>query len=232
MLIDKELTDEINALIKKAVFQFNRRNLDEAREMFFKVLEKDPSNPEANYYIGLILSKEDKWERAVVHFKSVVDLGSNFLYTQQCRMLLGLIYFKNNEFKRAEYEFKEVLKSNVNIVQVYAALSAIKYYLNEDEEAVRYAEKAYEIDPFNLNAKNTYAYLLCEYEIDIEKGLEMLREVVRVKSNNPAYLDSLAWAYYKKGDIKAALASLRQALDISENNPEIKEHFDIVYGAL
>lgn len=204
----------------------------ECRALFEAVLEKDPTNPEANYYLGLMYCKKNNWSKAVLHFKNVVDLGVNFLYTYQCRMLLGYIYFNNQNYERAEYEYLEVLKSNLNIVQVNAALAAIKYHLNDREAALKYAEKACKQDSYNLNAKNTYAFLLCEYDIDVDRGLEMLREVIRIKPHNAAYLDSLGWAYYKKGDKRAALASLRKAVEISNNHPEIKKHFEHVYHNL
>jgi len=229
-LSNKNLSNKISRILEDAVFNYNRRNLSEATELFRAVLEDDPVNPEANYYLGIIYSKDEKWTKAVVHFKAVVDMESNFLYTQQCRMLLGYIYFKNKDYKRAEAEFLYVLDSNVNIVQVYAALAAIKYHLGEKDEALMYAEKACDIDNYNLNAKNTYGYFLCDYEVDIPKGLEMLREVVRIKPANPAYLDSLGWAYYKKGDKKAALASLKKASEIAGSNLEIKEHIREVYN--
>ena len=228
VLIDKLPINNIGKILQEAILQFNRKNTDSSRNLFFKVLEKDSANPEANDYLGLMYSKENNWQKAVVHLKSVVDMGLNFLYTQQCRMILGFIYFKNKEYKRAEYEFLKVLKSKINIVQTYAALAAIKYYLNESEEAIGFAEKACDIDPFNLNAKNTYGFLLSDYEMDIPKGIEMLREIIRIKPNNPAYLDSLGWAYYKKGDKKASIASLKKAIEISNNNSEIKEHLNIV----
>ena len=228
-MIDKIDVKNINKILQKAILQFNRKKTKSSKELFYKVLEKDPTNPEANYYLGLAYSKEQNWQKAVVHLKAVVDMSVNFLYTQQCRMVLGYIYFNNKEYKRAEREFLEVLKSKVNIVQVYAALAAIKYYLDEKEEAIKYAERACDVDSYNLNAKNTYGYFLCDFEIDIPKGLEMIREVVRIKPNNPAYLDSLGWAYYKKGDIKAAFTSLKKAIEISKNNPEITQHFEMIY---
>ncbi len=228
-MIDKVDAENINKILQKAILQFNRKNIDSSKDLFFKVLEKDPSNPEANYYLGLAYSKELNWKKAVVHLKAVVDMSVNFLYTQQCRMVLGYIYFNNKEYKRAEIEFLEVLKSKVNIVQVYAALAAVKYYLGEKKEAIKYAEKACDVDSFNLNAKNTFGYFLCDFEVDIPRGLEMIREVVRIKPNNPAYLDSLGWAYYKKGDFKAAITSLKKAMEFSENNPEITEHYKFIY---
>ncbi len=228
MIIDKKLTEEVNDLLKQAVLNYNRKKVDESKQLFLDVLDKDPSNPEANYYLGLIYAKDEHWAKAVLHFKNVVDLGANFLYTQQCRMLLGLIYFQNQDYKRAEIEYLEVLKSNVNIVQVYAALAAIKYYLDEKEEAIDYAQRAYDMDIYNINAKNTYAFLLCDYGIDIDKGLDMLKEVVRLKPNNAAYLDSLGWAYYKSGNKNLALVSLKKAVDLAKDYPEIKKHFEIV----
>lgn len=115
------------------------------------------------------------------------------------------------------------------MVQVYAALAAIKYCLDEKEEALKYAEKACDIDSYNLNAKNTYGFFLCDYDVDIPKGIEMLREVVRIKPNNPAYLDSLGWAYFKKGDKRAALASLKKALELSNDDPDIISHIELIY---
>ena len=117
-------------------------------------------------------------------------------------MILGYIYFCNKDFKRAENEYLQVLKSKVNIVQVYSALASIKYYLNEEKEAVKYAEKACDVDTYNTNAKNTYGFLLCDFEIDIPRGLDLLKDVVRLKPHNAAYLDSLGWAYFKNGDQK------------------------------
>ncbi|MCK4796175.1 MAG: tetratricopeptide repeat protein [Spirochaetes bacterium] len=227
-MIDKLTINNIDKVLQEAILQFNRKNVESSQNLFFIVLKKDPINPEANYYLGLMYARKNNYSKAVIHLKTVVDMGANFLYTQQCRMILGFIYFKNQEYKRAEYEFLEVLKSKVNIVQVYAALAAIEYYLGEKKEALKYAKKACDIDALNLNVKNTYGFFLCDYEIDVPKGIEMLREVIRVKPNNPSYLDSLGWAYYKKGDKKAAIASLKKALEISDNNPEIKIHFDIV----
>lgn len=220
----------INKLIKDAIFSYNRKNFDEARLLFLDVIDGDPTNPEANYYLGLMYAKESNHQKAVVHLKNVVDHGTNFLFTTQCRMILGYIFFKNKEYERALYEFKEVMESKLNLVQVYSALAAVYYELDDRNKALEYAEKAYQMDQFNLNAKNTYAFFLSDFELDVPKSLDILREVVRVKPNNPAYLDSLGWAYYKKGDVKASVMSLRKAIEINKSYTDALEHYDIVTG--
>ncbi|HBD96023.1 MAG: hypothetical protein A2015_16620 [Spirochaetes bacterium GWF1_31_7] len=221
--------NEIQKNLQEGINNFNRKSVNESIKLFEKVLESDPMNPEANYYLGLIYSKDKRYDKSVLHLKVVVDMGISFIFTHQCRMILGYIYYQNDEFDRAEYEFTEVLKANFNITQVHAALSAVYYKKEMFEKAFEEASKAYTLDNFNINAKNTYGFLLCDLGKDPKKGVEILREVVRLKPDNPAYLDSLGWAYYKNGDVKAGIASLRMALDRSKA-PEIQDHYDKMAG--
>lgn len=218
----------INTDLKEAIKKFKRIKYDNSKDLLYKVLESDPINPEAHYYLGLIFSKEENWQKAIVHLKTIIDLGINFIFTNQCRMLLGLIYFKNKEFDRAEKEFSDALESEENTGKIYAALSSVYHYMNEKEKAFNYAKQAYDNDPYNINAKNTYGYLLSDYNINITKSIEILREVVRLKPDNPSYLDSLGWAYYKKGDYRAAKASLEEAVKYANDNIEIRKHLEIV----
>lgn len=220
---------EIQQKLKNAVNSYNRKVFDESVELFRSVLEEDPSNPEANYYMGLMYSKDKNFPKAVTHLKSIVDLGVSFIFTHQCRMLLGYMYYETGEYDRALFEFSNVLKSNFNIPQVYAALSAVCYKMDEFDKSLEFANKAYSMDNFNLNAKNTYGFLLCDLEVDPDKGVELLKDVVRLKPDNPAYLDSLGWGYYKKGDLKSSIATLKDALNYSKNE-EIKNHYNIVIG--
>jgi tetratricopeptide (TPR) repeat protein len=214
--------------LQDSIFQYNRRNIDEAKEGFLDVLTEDPTNPEANYYLGLIYAGNNDDQKAVIHLKAVVDSDAYFLFTQQCRMILAWVYYKNREFSRAEQELLTVLEGNTRTVQIYAALSAVLYKQDRREEALIYAERAYEMDPMNINSKNTYGYLLCDLNENIAQGLEMLREVIRIKPDNPAYLDSLGWAYYKKGDLGGALASLKRAITIDPENEDIQDHYKTV----
>jgi len=219
---------KLNTDLKEAIKKFKRIKYDNSKDLLFKVLDSDPINPEAHYYLGMIFSKEENWQKAIVHLKTIIDLGINFIFTNQCRMLLGLIYFKNKEFVRAEKEFSDALESEEDTGKIYAALSSVYHYMNEKEKAFNFAKQAYDNDPYNINAKNTYGYLLSDYNINITKSIEILREVVRLKPDNPAYLDSLGWAYYKKGDYKAAKASLEEAVKYANDNTEIKNHLEIV----
>ncbi len=224
-MIKKEISKKLN----EAINLFNRRKNLEAEQAFLQVLKKDPNNPEANYYLGLTYTKENLYPKAVYHLKAVIDLNVNFLFTQQCRMILGYIYYKSGSYSEACDFFLLVLDSKMEVLQASSAISAVYYNMGDRENALHYAEKAYNMDKYNFNARNTYGFLLCDYEIDIQKGFDILKELVRLKPNNPAYLDSLGWAYYKKGDIKEAMSHLELAIKNGKNNCiEAREHIKII----
>ena len=51
---------------------------------------------------------------------------------------------------------------------------------------------------------------------------EFVRRALKVDEDNPAYLDSLAWIHYRRGEFKEALKIQLKALEHSEEpDPEI-----------
>ncbi len=79
----------------------------------------------------------------------------------------------------------------------------------------------------NPNYKNYYGYLLIDYNIDIKKGLKLAKEALKSTPNNWAYMDSVAWGYYKSNNCKEAFKYMKKIIDqIGLNNEEIKLHWE------
>ncbi|TLD96988.1 ATP-dependent nuclease [Helicobacter jaachi] len=51
---------------------------------------------------------------------------------------------------------------------------------------------------------NFLGYLLIDYDIDVKEGVGHVKKALEISPQNPAYLDSLAWGYYKLKDCSAA----------------------------
>lgn len=72
---------------------------------------------------------------------------------------------------------------------------------------------------------NYLGYLLIDFDLDIERGIALVKKALEINPKSPAYIDSLAWGLYKKGDCAAALRTLQTipqgAID---KEPEIKGH--------
>jgi Flp pilus assembly protein TadD len=77
---------------------------------------------------------------------------------------------------------------------------------------------------------NGLGFILVDTDRDLPRGLRLIRKAVDRKPQNPAYLDSLGWAYFKSGELIEARIWLRRALEIAPKEREIRNHMRIVVG--
>jgi tetratricopeptide (TPR) repeat protein len=80
---------------------------------------------------------------------------------------------------------------------------------------------------------NYYGYTLIDHDMDIDKGIDLVRRALGKEPNNPYYLDSLAWGLYKKGQCKNAFKLMRQVIAKEGlNEPEIRDHYKAIKACL
>ncbi len=73
---------------------FSRNMIDEAINIFQKVLNKNPQNLEAHLHLGYIYFKKDFIENSVNEFTTVINLDSN---NALAYFLRGLVYYKEGK---------------------------------------------------------------------------------------------------------------------------------------
>jgi Flp pilus assembly protein TadD len=95
---------------------------------------------------------------------------------------------------------------------------------------VEFYERALDLDGDNPTALNGLGFVLVDTGMDPSRGLRFCRKAVDKKPQNPAYLDSLGWAYFKNGEPMEARVWLRRAMDLAPQEQEIKVHMRIVVG--
>ena len=80
---------------------------------------------------------------------------------------------------------------------------------------------------------NYLGYLLIDYDIDINEGIKYVENALKQEPDNPAYLDSLAWGYYKLGKCNKALEIMNKIKqETLENEKEINEHLEHIRKCL
>jgi tetratricopeptide (TPR) repeat protein len=71
-----------------------------------------------------------------------------------------------------------------------------------------------EKDPNNAQALNALGYTLTDRTDRHQEALVMIKKAVELSPEDPFYLDSLGWVYYRLGNLDVAERYLRQAADI------------------
>jgi len=106
-----------------------------------------------------------------------------------------------------------------------ANIAILKYELDYPlDEIVQTFENALKGGENAAIYLNYYGYILIDHEIDIQKGITLVRKALEQKPDSIYYIDSLAWGYYKLNECDKAKALLPQIQD--DESKEIQDHVE------
>ena len=75
--------------------------------------------------------------------------------------------------------------------------------------------------------ENYLAYILIDFDLNVSKGVLLVKKALQEEPNNIAYLDTLAWGEYKLKNCKEANKQMKRVIDeIGLNDEEIKLHWE------
>ena len=109
------------------------------------------------------------------------------------------------------------------------------------EEAGRMFEKSITVTPQEdleaaASAMNYLGYMWLELGRHLDKAGELILKANELQPDTAAYIDSLGWWHFKKGDLAAALRELERAVslipELQSEDAEIIEHIGRVYLAM
>jgi len=144
-------------------------------------------------------------------------------------MKLIALYKRANEIQKALDMVKNVYKLNRNI-DLLAQMAILEFEIAPDKKVVlksvieKFEDVLAVLD--NHIYQNYLGYILIDYDLDVEKGLMLVRKALEKAPNNLAYIDSLAWGLYKQNKCKEAYVYMKKIVDaIGLEDEEIKLHW-------
>lgn len=96
--------------------------------------------------------------------------------------------------------------------------------LGRADEASVELETVVERHPGDAAALNYLGYTWADAGIRLEEALELIERAVELDPENPAYLDSLGWVYFRLGDIEQAEHWLRRSVELGGDDGTILAH--------
>lgn len=86
-------------------------------------------------------------------------------------------------------------------------------------------------NPKNANALNYLGYLLAQQSRNLEEAIGLVNRALQEEPENGAFLDSLGWAHFQRGDLSEAEKYLARAAERLPDNSEILDHLGDLYAA-
>lgn len=176
------------------------------------------------YYLGLCYTKLGLFNDALSYLEQVVSEGTSPFRVRQCRITLAYIYTMTKRAEMAEFEIANIIKTGYESATMYAILAYALWSQKKYNRAIDLYCKILNIDANNTTALNGLGFILVDTGMDVDRGLKLCKKAVESKPDNAAYLDSLAWACFKKGETREAKNIFRKAIEIAPKQTEIRIH--------
>ena len=169
-----------------------------------------PDHPLVHYQLAIAHRAREEWALSVKHFAEAEQFASS----TQNELLDHLFY----------YQYGITLER-----------------LARFEDASRMLEKSITLTPREeskaaANTMNFLGYMWLDVGTHLDKAGELIAKANELLPNQPAYIDSLGWFHYKKGNYSGALKELQRAealmQPITPEDAEILEHIGLTHQAL
>jgi len=94
------------------------------------------------------------------------------------------------------------------------------------DEVVQKFEEALKAGVKDSVYLNYYGYTLIDKDIDVPKGIEIIKKALKDQPTNSYYLDSLAWGYYKLHECNKAYIEMKKVVEVEGLKEEdIAQHW-------
>ena len=149
--------------------------------------------------LGIIYTRAKRWGDALEALSKAEQLSTKPEEKAYVNFLRGDLYQRQKMFDQAESEFKKVLTATPPT------------------------------DPQAAATLNYLGYMNADRGVKLDESLTYIKQALSFEPNNPAYLDSLGWAYFKLGKYDLAEDNLTKAASHMSSDPTVQEHLGDLY---
>lgn len=211
-------------------------DLEAAARQYERVVKASPDDPVAVMRLAGAILKERPGEA----LKLVEESARKHPDNMETLTYLGLLYSRAERFDDAVGCFAKVEAQALKGAAGAKSLQPHFYFwygsacerAGRLEEGERLLTTCLELAPDSAQALNYLAYMWAEKGVNLDKALEYATRAVKLVPDEGAYLDTMGWVYYKRGEHSKALDYLRKAIKAMPDDPVIVDHLGDVFHAL
>ena len=142
---------------------------------------------------------------------------------------LAKLFLDGNETEKAISQYQIVLGKNPASVPAHMMIGTLYQTKGQLGLAEEHYRKALSANAEFAPAANNLAYLLADQDRNLDEALSLAQKVKEKIPENPFAMDTLGWAYYKKGLYDFAIAEFSDALEKTADQPMIHYHLAMAY---
>ena len=193
----------IQKLLENGIEAQQSGNPEDAKGFYLAVLDLEPKNLDANFYMGIISANNQEIEKSLLYFQTAIESQPKI---EKYWLPLIQIFIKLGRHKEAEIIINQAKKNSTDCVNIYKL-----------QEQLRYRSKIALEPPKSALNRLSELYSANQYKAVISSVLELLIEFPEsFLLNNICGVSNAALNNHEK-----AIKYYYQALSIKKNNPEV-----------
>lgn len=206
-----------------------------AAEQLGYVLDLEPTDSENWKKLMFVNLMDENYDEAFKAGEKALEYNPDNIDLYQ---YIAPAYYQIKRYDKAIETYNKALeKADTTDYELMSNLASgmgdVYYVQGDTAKVLEQYEKALEYNPGNIMAMNNYAYYLAELGTNLDRAEKLSATTVKYEPENPTYLDTYAWIYFKKGEYGLALTYMKSAMAHSEKekpSAELYEHYgDILF---
>ena len=188
---------------------------------WYKKVRPGPHFLEAQIDFSNLISNTQSVDKAIELLDAIEDLTTEqqIIVIQTQASLLAKAKRDKDAFELLENAVKN-LPNTPELIYDYALAAERVNKLDIMERELR---KTISAKPDFAAAYNALGYSFADRNINLDEAVTLIEKALTLSPNDHYMLDSLGWAYYRKGKLDKAIKYLEQAYQINQD-PEIAAH--------
>jgi len=199
---------QVEKFRNEAYARFQSGNIDEAREIAFKILDNTPGHSDSLYLLGVIAHGEKKIKEAFGWiFKAVQSAPKNAVFLNS----LGELYLDNENQNDAEYSFQQSIIYDPGYARAFNNLGRLKMLQKDNALARSFFEKATLANPNYAIAFNNLGVVLQGLRLNDDAKVSF-GKALNIRPNYPEAHFNIANTLFNLGDVFGAIEHYQKAI--------------------
>lgn len=170
--------------------------------------------------LSYLYSQDKKTNDHLKALQTAKDLAKTDEDIFQVYYYSGLISYEETNYRTAIADFSRAMSVDSRNPVVHYFIAASHASLDERKTAIGVLEKAADQVTPSPEMENLLAYLYALENVKLDEAVLLVNRSLAREPENVAYLDTLGWIYYQKGELDRALAIFTKVLFLIDKNPE------------
>ena len=204
-----------------AQYQEQAGLLKEATESYTRAIATDPTNRGLKFRrIAASFNNGNYTQAAAFATEAQAQHPEDLRFPR----LRARAVFEGGDPARAVTILEPTAKANPRDTATQLALADLYNDAGRDSDAERTLRLLLDMEPSNAEALNYLGYLLANRGRSLDEAVRLVERALVAEPGNPAYLDSLGWAHFRRGNLDEAEKYLSPAAQQLPRNAVVQDH--------